>query len=201
VAQRAQALFALDRGERIGAMVHWLGWSRTGRWELWQRDHAWGIDAAFEAARSGRPPVFSPLQRVQIERVACTAPPASGLQRARGDCRSLHEVVVEQAIGGSIHYPTVARILAQARLQPPRRRSWKTATIDERFLTQAAKMGWRYERVHGATTGVTWCGVWRRHPRSRCWCGGCRRRRCALGSSRGGSASISEKGQSRAGRR
>ena len=137
VAQRAQALFALDRGERIGAMVHWLGWSRTGRWELWQRDHAWGIDAAFEAARSGRPPVFSPLQRVQIERVACTAPPASGLQRARGDCRSLHEVVVEQAIGGSIHYPTVARILAQARLQPPRRRSWKTATIDERFLTQA----------------------------------------------------------------
>jgi transposase len=90
---------------------------------------------------------FPSLQRVQIERIACTDPTAYGLQLARWDCRSLQEVVVEQAIVGAIHYTTVARILAQASLQPHRSRYWKTAAIDERFITQAAKILWRYERV------------------------------------------------------
>ena len=96
---------------------------------------------------AGVRPFFPPLQRVYIERVACTDPAAYGLHLARWDCRSLQEVVVEQAIVGSIHYTTVARILAQASLQPHRSRYWKTATIDERFITQAAKILWRYERV------------------------------------------------------
>lgn len=90
---------------------------------------------------------FPPLQRVPIERIACTDPAAYGLHLARWDCRSLPEVVVEQAIVGSMHDTTVARILAQASLQPHRSRYWKTATMDERFITQAAQMLWRYERV------------------------------------------------------
>jgi Winged helix-turn helix len=60
VANRARALLALDRGERIQAIVHWLGWSRAGLWHLWQRYQQWGVDAVFDAERSGRPPVFSP---------------------------------------------------------------------------------------------------------------------------------------------
>lgn len=60
VATRAQALLALDRGERIGAIVHWLGWSRMGLWDLWQRYQARGVDAIFDGERPGRPPVFSP---------------------------------------------------------------------------------------------------------------------------------------------
>jgi transposase len=90
---------------------------------------------------------FPPLERVQIERVACTDPAAYGLHLARWDCRSLQQVVVERAIVGSMHYTTVARLLAAASLQPHRSRYWKTATIDERFVTQAAKILWRYERV------------------------------------------------------
>jgi DDE superfamily endonuclease len=96
---------------------------------------------------AGDRPVFPPLQRVHIERVACTDPAAYGLHLARWDCRSLAQVVVEQAIVGSIHYTTIARILADASLQPHRSRYWKTATIDERFTTRAAKILWRYERV------------------------------------------------------
>ena len=34
VATRAQALVALDRGEHIVEIGHWLGWSRLGLWEL-----------------------------------------------------------------------------------------------------------------------------------------------------------------------
>ena len=53
VANRAQALLALDRGERIHAIGHWLGWSRTGLWHLWHRYQQWGVDAVFDAARRG----------------------------------------------------------------------------------------------------------------------------------------------------
>jgi DDE superfamily endonuclease len=95
----------------------------------------------------GALPVFPPLARVHIERVACTDPAAYGLHLARWDCRSLQHVVVARAVVGAIHDTTVARILAAASLQPHRHRYWKTATIDERFTTQAAKILWRYERV------------------------------------------------------
>jgi transposase len=96
---------------------------------------------------AGAHPCFPPLARVQIERIACTDPAAYGLHLARWDCRSLQPVVVERAVVDSIHYTTVARILATASLQPHRSRYWKTATIDERFVTQAARILWRYERV------------------------------------------------------
>ena len=58
------------------------------------------------------PPFFPPLERVRIERVACTDPSAYGLHLTRWDCRTLQQVVIEQAIVDTIHYTTVARILA-----------------------------------------------------------------------------------------
>jgi hypothetical protein len=96
---------------------------------------------------AGDRPFFPPLQRVPIERSAGTDPAAYGLHLTRWDCRSLEQVVVEQAIVGSIHSTTMARILADASLQPHRSRYWKTATIDEHVTTRAAKILWRYERV------------------------------------------------------
>jgi transposase len=105
------------------------------------------VDAIFDAERSGRPPVFSRLERVQIERSASTEPTAYGLPLLRWDCRSLQQVVVEQAVVGAIHYTTIARIVALASLQPHRSRYWKTATIDAQFTTRAAKILWRYERA------------------------------------------------------
>jgi hypothetical protein len=60
VANRARALLALNRGERIVDIVHWLGWSRMGLWHLWQRYEQYGVDAIFDMERPGRPPVFSP---------------------------------------------------------------------------------------------------------------------------------------------
>jgi hypothetical protein len=85
---------------------------------------------------------------VPIERVACTDPAADGLHLARWDCRSLQQVVVQQAVVGAIHYTTVARLLADASLRPHRSRYWKTATIDEHFVAAAAKVLWCYENAH-----------------------------------------------------
>jgi hypothetical protein len=72
-------------------------------------------------------------------------PSAYGLHLARWDCRRLQQVVVEQAVVGAMASTTVARIVAAANLQPHWSRYWKTATIDERFTTKAARILWRYE--------------------------------------------------------
>jgi hypothetical protein len=58
-AKRVQALLALDRGERIEEIVHWIGLSRGAVWYLWQRYQERGVEAIFDADRSGRPVVFS----------------------------------------------------------------------------------------------------------------------------------------------
>jgi len=93
------------------------------------------------------PAFFPPLQRVAIDRVACPAPQAYGVHVSRWDCRTLPQVVVEQAIVDSIHYTTVAHILARASLQPHRSRYWKTARVEEEFLRLAAKVLWGYGLV------------------------------------------------------
>lgn len=95
----------------------------------------------------GARPLFPPLARTEIERIACTAPQAYGRQLSRWDCRSLAQVAVEQAVVENIHYTTVARVLRAASLQPHRSRYWKTATIDEAFRQAAARVLWCYERV------------------------------------------------------
>jgi hypothetical protein len=82
-----------------------------------------------------------------IEHMAGTVPSAYGLHLSRWDCRSLPPVVVEQAVGASLHSTTVAHLLAEASLQPHRSRYWKTARLDEEFVRLAAKvLGW-YEHV------------------------------------------------------
>jgi hypothetical protein len=97
-------------------------------------------------ARGGRQ-FFPSLQRVLVEHIACTVPAVYGLSLSRWDCRSLQQVVIEQAIVPTIHYTTVAHILAEASLHPHRSRYWKTARLDTEFLTAAAKVLWCYESV------------------------------------------------------
>jgi hypothetical protein len=60
VAMRARVLLALDRGERIVEVVHWLGVGRMTVADLWQRYQQRGMNAIYDAERSGRPPAFSP---------------------------------------------------------------------------------------------------------------------------------------------
>jgi len=90
---------------------------------------------------------FPSRQRVLIARIACTEPRAYGVHLPRWDCRSLQQVVEEQAVVPAIHFTTVAHILAQASLQPHRSRYWKTARVDAAFVGLAAKVLWWYEHV------------------------------------------------------
>ncbi|MCA1607237.1 MAG: helix-turn-helix domain-containing protein [Acidobacteria bacterium] len=60
VAMRARVLLALDRGERIVEILHWLGVGRMTVSDLWQRYQQRGLNAIYDAERSGRPPTFFP---------------------------------------------------------------------------------------------------------------------------------------------
>jgi transposase len=97
-------------------------------------------------ARGGRR-FFPSLHRVLIAHMACTEPSTYGLHLPRWDCRSLQQVVEEQGGVPAIHFTTVARILAEASLQPHRSRYWKTARLGEDFVRLAAKVLWCYESV------------------------------------------------------
>lgn len=60
IANRARALLALDRGERVSEIVTWTGLSRTSLWRLSQRYEQRGVEAIQDVELSGRPPVFLP---------------------------------------------------------------------------------------------------------------------------------------------
>lgn len=48
VANRARALLALDRGERVVEIIRWTNLSRMGVWHLWQRYVTRGVEAIFD---------------------------------------------------------------------------------------------------------------------------------------------------------
>jgi len=90
---------------------------------------------------------FPPLQRVEIEQLACCAPAGVGLEMTHWSTRSLARVAVERGIVPSIAHSTVAVWLRSATLQPHRWRYWKTPTLNEEFRQRAARILWLYERV------------------------------------------------------
>jgi hypothetical protein len=90
---------------------------------------------------------FPPLQRVEIEQLACCAPAGLGLELTHWSTRSLARVAVERGIVPQIAHSTVALILRSASLQPHRWRYWKTPTLNEEFRQRAAGILWLYERV------------------------------------------------------
>jgi hypothetical protein len=90
---------------------------------------------------------FPPLQRVEVERLACCEPAGVGLHMTHWSVRSLARVARLQGIA-PISHSTVALILRNADLQPHRYRYWKTPTPDDAFRHQAAQILWCYEHAH-----------------------------------------------------
>lgn len=90
---------------------------------------------------------FPPLQRVQIEQLACCTPAGIGLQMTHWSTRSLAQVAVARGIVPSITHSTVSLILREADLQPHRFRYWKTPALDNAFEQRAAAVLWCYEQA------------------------------------------------------
>lgn len=90
---------------------------------------------------------FPPLQRVEIEQLACCAPAGIGLEMTHWSTRALAQVAVERGIVPQIAHSTVSLILRSASLQPHRTRYWKTPTLNAEFCERAARILWLYERI------------------------------------------------------
>lgn len=91
---------------------------------------------------------FPPLQRVEVERLACCEPAGVGLHMTHWSTRSLARVAQLQGIAPTISHSTVALILRDAELQPHRSRYWKTPIPDDTFRAKAAKVLWCYENAY-----------------------------------------------------
>lgn len=121
---------------------------------------------------------FPPLQRVEVERLACCEPAGIGLHMTHWSTRSLAQAARLLGIAPTLSHSTVALILRDAELQPHRSRYWKTPVPDDTFVTLAAKVLWCYEHAHAlAQQGeVVVCvdekpniqALERRRPRARC---------------------------------
>lgn len=88
---------------------------------------------------------FPPLQRVEIEQLACCEPAGIGLEMTHWSTRTLAQVAAERGIIPHIAHSTVSLILRQADLQPHRSRYWKTPTLNAEFRQRAAGVLWCYE--------------------------------------------------------
>jgi transposase len=96
-----------------------------------------------QAARGG----FPPLQRVEVERLACCEPAGIGLHMTHWSTRSLAQAARLRGIAPTLSHSTVALILRDAELQPHRSRCWRTPIPDDTFRHKAAKVLWCYERA------------------------------------------------------
>jgi len=71
VARRGRVLLAMEDSETlVTELSEYVGMTRTGIWFLCRRYEAVGLDAIYDAPRTGRPREISALQRVAIEQLA-----------------------------------------------------------------------------------------------------------------------------------
>lgn len=89
---------------------------------------------------------FPPLQRIQVERLACCEPAGVGLHLTHWSTRTLARAARDRGIAPTLVHSTVSLILRDASLQPHRSRSWKTPTLDRAFRERAAKVLRCYEK-------------------------------------------------------
>jgi transposase len=91
-----------------------------------------------DAARSGRPPVFTPVDRAQVVALACALPAETGVPLSRWSCPELaRELAVRCRIAASVS--TVRRWLAEDALKPWQHRSW-IFPRDPDFAVKAARV-------------------------------------------------------------
>ena len=91
-----------------------------------------------DAARSGRPPVFTPADRAEVIALACALPAESGVALSRWSCPELARELTERCqIAASVS--TVRRWLAEDALKPWQHRSW-IFPRDPDFAVKAARV-------------------------------------------------------------
>ena len=105
--------------------------------------HRWcrtpSVASLGDAKRSGRRPVFTPVQVAGVKAVACRPPKGSGLPLSRWSCSELARQVTKDGICKSISPTTVRRWLTEDAIKPWQYPSWIFIT-DPNFQAKAQKV-------------------------------------------------------------
>lgn len=148
-ARRCQVLLTMSKPQTlVEDLATQVRLTRTGIWYVCRRYEQVGLDAIYDAPRSGRPREISALQRVAIEQLACCAPAGLGLHLTHWSTRALAQLADARGIRPKIAHSTVSLILRDADLQPHRSRYGITPTLNAEFLERASRILWLYERVN-----------------------------------------------------
>ncbi|HYM52227.1 MAG TPA: IS630 family transposase [Candidatus Dormibacteraeota bacterium] len=105
-----------------------------------------GLASLADAKRSGRPPVFSPVQVARVKAVACTPPKDCGLALSRWSCPELAQQIIADGICESISPATIRRWLSEDALKPWQYQSWIFIS-DPDFAAKAQRVLDLYARV------------------------------------------------------
>lgn len=146
--RRGRVLLAMQNSKTVVSdLCQQVDMTRFGIWSLCRRSEASGLNAIYDAPRSGRPREISALQRVGIEQLACCDPAGLGLEMTHWSTRSLACSAMKRGLLPHIAHSTVSLILREADLQPHRTRDWITPTLNADFLQRAGRILWLYERI------------------------------------------------------
>jgi len=131
VARRGHVLLAMKNPKTlVNDLCQQVGMTRIGVWYLCRRYEAVGLDAIYDAPRSGRPREITALQRVSIEQLACCEPSGVGLEMTHWSTRSLAEIAMKRGLIPYIAHSTISLILRNADLQPHRSQYWIMPTLN-----------------------------------------------------------------------
>ncbi len=148
VARRCRVLLAMGDPETIVEdLTHEVGMTRTGVWYICRRYEQAGLEAIYDARRTGRPREISELERVAIEQLACCELQGLKLELTHWSTRSLTGVARRRLQRPQLAHSTVSLILREADLKLHQSRSWITPVLDDEFVRRATHILWLYERV------------------------------------------------------
>ena len=143
VARRGHVLLGMKNPKTlVSDLCQQVGMTRFGIWYLCRRYESVGLNAIYDAPRSGRPREITALQRVSIEQLACCTPSGVGLEMTHWSTRSLASIAMKRGLLPHIAHSTVSLILREADLQPHRSRYWITPTLNANFLQRAGRVLW-----------------------------------------------------------
>jgi len=148
IARRGQVLLAMKNTKTlVNELCERVGMTRMGIWYLCRRYETTGLEAIYDAPRSGRPRVLTALERVSVEQLACSEPSGVGLEMTHWSVRSLAKIAMREGLVPHIAFSTVSLILRAADLQPHRSRYWITPTLNAGFMERAGRILFIYERI------------------------------------------------------
>lgn len=104
------------------------------------------LEGLKDLPRSGRPPVFTPMQVAEVKALACSKPAGSVVPLARWSCPELTRHVIDAGVAEAISPTTVRRWLAADAIKPWQYRSW-IFPRDPDFAAKAARVLDLYARA------------------------------------------------------